>query len=114
MRRACQLNSLSGLCITKLDVLDGLPELKIATAYELNGERIEHLPSGAAQLAACVPVYETMPGWDGATEGVLSWDALPENARAYLDRLAELTGTRIAIVSTGPDRKETIVLDSPF
>ncbi len=114
VKRACQLNSISGLCITKLDVLDGLEELKIAVSYELYGDRIEALPSGAAQLAACVPVYETMPGWDGATEGVLSWDELPENARLYLERLAELTGTPVAIVSTGPDRRETIVLDNPF
>ena len=95
-------------------MLDGLQELKVAIAYELNGERIDYLPSGAAQLAECVPVYETMPGWEGATEGVLSFDELPENARNYLTRLSELTKTAIAIVSTGPDRKETIVLDNPF
>ncbi len=114
VRRACQLNSISGLCITKLDVLDGLEELKIATAYELDGEQIDSLPSGAAQLARCKPVYETMPGWDAGTEGVLTWAELPENAQAYLERLAVLTDTRLAIVSTGPDRKETIVLESPF
>lgn len=114
VRRACQLNSISGLCITKLDVLDGLQELKIATAYELDGERIDYLPSGAAQLARCVPVYETMPGWEQGTEGVLSWDQLPGNAQAYLQRLAEITRTPLAIVSTGPDRRETIVLESVF
>lgn len=114
VRRACQLNSVSGLCVTKLDVLDGLRELKVATAYELNGKRIDHLPSGAAQLADCVPIYETMPGWEGATEGVLSWDELPENARTFLRRLAELTETELAIISTGADRKETIVLNNPF
>ncbi len=114
VKRACQLNSISGLCITKLDVLDGLKELKIAVGYELDGKQISHLPSGAAQLARCQPVYETHPGWSGATEGVLSWDDLPDNAKKYLDRLSELAGAPIAIVSTGPDRRETIVLENPF
>ena len=114
VKRACQLNSISGLCITKLDVLDGLKELKIAVAYELDGKQISHLPSGAAQLARCKPVYEIHPGWSGATEGVLSWDELPENAKKYLDRLSELAETPISIVSTGPDRRETVVLENPF
>ncbi len=114
VRRACQLNSVSGLCITKLDVLDGLEELKIAVGYEIDGKAVTHLPSGAAQLARCKPVYESHPGWSGATEGVLSWEDLPENARNYLQRLSELTETPISIVSTGPDRRETIVLDNPF
>jgi adenylosuccinate synthase len=114
VKRACELNSVSGLCITKLDVLDGLDELKISVGYEIDGKRVTHMPSGAAQLARCTPVYESHPGWTDATEGVLSWEELPENARKYLDRLSELTGTPISIVSTGPDRRETIVLSNPF
>lgn len=114
VKRACTISGVSGLCVTKLDVLDGLAELKISTGYLLDGKTISHLPSGAEQLARCEPVYETMPGWAGATAGVIEWQDLPENAKAYLARLAELTNTPVHVVSTGPDRKETIVVQNPF
>lgn len=114
VKRACALSSVSGLCITKLDVLDGLEELKISVGYELDGTSIEHLPSGADQLARCVPVYLTMPGWTETTKGVVEWEALPDTAKSYLQKLAELTGTAIHVVSTGPDRRETMVLENPF
>ena len=114
VKRACALSGVTGLCITKLDVLDGLESLKISVAYELDGHRIDYLPSGAEQLARCVPVYETMPGWSESTVGAMEWSALPANARAYLERLAELAGTPIHVVSTGPDRRETMVLENPF
>ncbi len=114
VKRACIISGVTGLCITKLDVLDGLEELKISVGYELDGKSISHLPSGAEQISRCVPVYESMPGWTDATEGVVEYDALPANAKAYLARLAELTGTPVHIVSTGPDRRETIVLENPF
>lgn len=114
VKRACALSSVTGLCITKLDVLDGLEELKISVGYELDGKTIEHLPSGAEQLARCVPVYQSMPGWTETTEGVVDWEALPDNAKSYLQKLAELTGTPIHVVSTGPDRRETMVLENPF
>lgn len=114
VRRASMLSSVTGLCLTKLDVLDGLEELKIAVAYELDGERITHLPSGAERLERCVPVYESMPGWTESTEGAVEWSALPANAQAYIERLSELTETAVHIVSTGPDRRQTMVLNNPF
>ncbi len=114
VKRACSLSSVSGMCITKLDVLDGLEELKICTAYELDGEKITHLPTGAEQFSRCVPVYESLPGWTETTEGATDWDQLPENAKRYVNRLAELTGTPVHIVSTGPDRVQTIVLENPY
>lgn len=114
VKRACALSSVSGLCITKLDVLDGLEEISICTAYELDGEQISYLPTGAEQFSRCVPVYEVMQGWSDNTEGVTDWDQLPENAKKYIARLAELTGTPVHMVSTGPDRVQTIVLDNPY
>lgn len=114
LRRSRQINSLTGLCVTKLDVLDGLDTLKICTGYRFEGQNISTLPAGADGIAECEPVYEEMPGWTDSTKGVRSWDALPENARNYLQRLSELTETPIAIISTGPDREHTIVVDNPF
>ena len=114
VRRASMLNSVTGMCLTKLDVLDGLAELKIAVAYELDGEKITHMPTGAERLSRCVAVYETLPGWSETTQGITEWQSLPENAKNYVDRLSELTGTDVHIVSTGPDRKETIVIKHPF
>jgi adenylosuccinate synthase len=114
MRRSIQLNGVSGLCITKLDVLDGLPVVKICTGYRRAGQPVDLLPFGAEDVAACEPLYEEWPGWTGSTVGVRSWDALPEPARRYLQRLAELVGAPIDMVSTGPDRDETILLRHPF
>lgn len=114
VRRASMLNSVTGMCLTKLDVLDGLPELKIAVAYELDGKEVTHLPTGAERLSRCVPIYETMPGWTETTQGITNWDSLPDAAKKYVERLSELTDTEVHIVSTGPDRKETIVIRHPF
>ncbi len=114
MRRAAALNSLTGLCITKLDVLDGLETLKICTAYNCNGDTLTSLPLGIDKLSACEPIYEEMPGWSESTVGITDYDALPDNAKAYLTRLQEVTGVPIDIISTGPDREETIVVRSPF
>ncbi|MFK8068193.1 MAG: adenylosuccinate synthase [Gammaproteobacteria bacterium] len=114
LRRSRQINSLSGLCMTKLDVLDGLETLKICIAYKYRDKQITTLPAGADAIAECLPVYEEMPGWSGSTYGIQSWDALPIEAKNYLERLSEHTGAPISIVSTGPDRAETIVLDNPF
>ncbi len=114
VKRACALSSVSGLCITKLDVLDGLEEIKICIGYELDGQKITHLPTGAEQFSRCVPVYESWPGWTENTEGVTDMNNLPGNAKAYVNRLAELTATPIHMVSTGPDRVQTIVLENPF
>ena len=114
MRRAAALNSLTGLCITKLDVLDGLKTLKLCTAYTCRGETITSLPLGLDDLSVCEPVYEEMPGWSESTAGITDHDALPENAKAYLKRIQEITGVPIDIVSTGPDREETIIVRNPF
>ncbi len=114
VRRACLLSSVTGLCLTKLDVLDGLDELQIAVAYELDGVRITHPPSAAEALERCVPVYESMPGWSESTEGAVEWESLPVNARAYIERLTALIETPVHIVSTGPDRQQTMILNNPF
>lgn len=114
MRKSAQLNSLSGICLTKLDVLDGLDKIGICTAYKINGQLTETAPLGADQYEACEAVIEEMPGWEGTTAGVTDFNALPANAKAYIARLEELVGVRVTILSTGPDRNETIVLESPF
>ncbi|HEB83319.1 MAG TPA: adenylosuccinate synthase [Gammaproteobacteria bacterium] len=114
LRRAAQINSLTGLCITKLDVLDGLETIKICSHYRFDGNEITMPPLGADAIEQCVPVYEELPGWSDSTEGVKSLDALPENARNYLKRLEEIVGVPVDIISTGPERDETIILNHPF
>jgi len=114
LTRSLQLNGVNGLCITKLDVLDGMPEIRICTSYTVRGKPAALLPSGADAVAECEPVYESLPGWDESTVGVRAKAELPANARAYLERIEALTGTQIAMVSTGPDRDETILLRHPF
>ncbi len=114
LKRAIIINGVSGLCITKLDVLDGLPEIKVCVGYDLRGQRIDILPLDADDVAACVPIYDTFPGWSGTTFGVTDWDALPLNARRYLERVKEFIGAPIDMVSTGPDREHTILLRHPY
>jgi len=115
MRRAVQINSISGLCLTKLDVLDGLEELKICVGYKLPDGSTSDLPPMAAEDYEKVePIYETMSGWSESTVGVTSHDKLPQAALAYIARLEALTGVPVDIISTGPDRAETIVLQHPF
>jgi len=114
LKRSAQINGLSGLCVTKLDVLDGLDELKVCTGYKVDGKTLDILPYGAESIAACTPIYESHPGWSESTLGVQQFDKLPKNAQNYLRRIEELVGTRVALVSTGPDRNETIVLHHPF
>ncbi|MDB5854834.1 MAG: purA1 [Herminiimonas sp.] len=114
LKRSVQINGVSGMCLTKLDVLDGLDTLKLCTGYNLDGKSIAIFPVGAEDAAKCVPVYEEMPGWKESTVGAKSMDALPSNARAYIDRIEKLVGVPIDMVSTGPDREETIVLRHPF
>ncbi|WP_123104419.1 adenylosuccinate synthase [Acidithiobacillus sulfuriphilus] len=109
LRAACRVNGVSGLCITKLDVLDGLIEIQVAVGYRVNGVARKDLPCGAEALAACEPIYETLPGWKESTAGARRWEDLPVNARHYLERVAELVGRPLAIVSTGPDREDTIL-----
>jgi adenylosuccinate synthase len=114
LKRAVQLNGLSGICITKLDVLDGLDTVRVAVGYRTSGGTRDILPVGAEALAICEPIYEEFPGWSESTVGVREFDALPRNARDYLRRLEALVGAPVAIISTGPDREETIVLRHPF
>jgi len=114
LRRAAQVNSITGLCITKLDVLDGLETLKICTSYKYEGEILEMPPIGADAIEKCVPVYEEMPGWSEATVGVRDKNKLPQNALNYLARLEEVVGVPVDIISTGPERDETIVLRNPY
>lgn len=114
LRRSNQINSISGLCITKLDVLDGLDTISICVGYRQNGKELLTPPVGADAIATCEPIYETVPGWKDSTVGVKSYDELPESARSYLKRIEEVTETPIDIISTGPDRNETIILRNPF
>lgn len=114
LKRSIIINGISGLCITKLDVLDGLAEIKVCVGYELNGKRIDILPLDADDVAACVPIYDTFPGWSETTFGVTEWDKLPLNARRYLERVQEFIGAPIDMVSTGPDRVHTILLKHPY
>ncbi len=114
LKRSMIINGVSGMCITKLDVLDGLPEIRIAVGYKLGGRAIDILPLDADEVAACEPVYETLPGWRDTTAGLTNWEQLPANARRYLERIEALTGTPVDMVSTGPDRVHTILLRHPF
>jgi adenylosuccinate synthase len=114
LKRSAQVNGLSGLCITKLDVLDGLKELKLCTGYKLDGETIDILPMGADDIARCEPLYETLPGWSDSTVGVTDYAKLPVQARHYLERIAEITGVPIHVISTSPDRDHTIMVRHPF
>ena len=114
LKRSVRLNGISGLCITKLDVLDGLETIKIGIGYHIDGVLTDVLPYGAAKVAQAVPVFEEMPGWSESTVGVTEFDKLPMNAQRYLKRMAEVCGVKIDMVSTGPDRNETIILNNPF
>jgi adenylosuccinate synthase len=114
LKRSAQVNGLTGLCITKLDVLDGLKELLLCTAYELDGEVVDILPMGADDIARCQPIYEHIEGWSEATVGITDFDKLPINARLYLQRIEQVTGVPIHIISTSPDRDHTIMKRHPF
>jgi len=114
LKRSIQLNGVSGLCITKLDVLDEVEVVKICTGYEIDGQLSEILPVGAEELERCVPVYEDLPGWMESTVGVKRFEQLPKKARDYLERIQALCRVPIDLISTGPDREETIVRRHPF
>ncbi len=114
LRRAVQINGLTGLAIMKLDVLDGMDTVKLGVGYLYKGEKIDIMPAGADAVAECEPIYEEFPGWKESTFGVQKWEDLPESAQRYLTRLAEVAGAPIAVVSTGPDRVQTILRANPF
>lgn len=114
LKRALQLNGVNGLCITKLDVLDGLETLKICVAYRLNDKLIDLIPTGAELVQACEPIYQELPGWNDSTIGLTQFNALPAAAQAYLRHIEKLTQTPIAMISTGAERDETILIQHPF
>ncbi|MBL8316319.1 MAG: adenylosuccinate synthase [Rubrivivax sp.] len=114
LKRSMIINGISGLCITKLDVLDGLPEIRVCTGYRLGSRELDILPLDADEIVQCEPVYETLPGWTQTTAGLTNWEQLPGNALRYLERVQALIGVPIDMVSTGPDRVHTIVLRHPY
>ena len=114
LRRAVINNSITGLCVTKLDVLDEMETIRVCTGYTRDGEPLDRAPVGAEALADCQPIYEDIPGWNSSTVGISEYDKLPAAAKAYLQRVEELVETPIALISTGPDRKHTIVLEHPL
>ena len=114
LRRAVRINSVSGLCITKLDVLDEMPVVRLCTGYRLDGERRDAPPSSAEELGRCEPVYEDLPGWRSPTAGIRSRTGLPPRARAFVERVESLVGVPIDVISTGAGRDETIVERHPF
>ena len=114
LRRAMHTNSITGLCVTKLDVLDDVETIKVCTHYELDGEKIDIPPINTTEFSRCTPVYEEIAGWKSSTFGVTSYDELPENAKLYLKRMGELLETPIDIISTGPDRDHTMIVRHPY
>jgi len=114
LRRVIELNGITGLCITKLDVLDGLPELKICTAYKLDGETLDSIPIDSDRWQDIEPVYETFAGWQEPTAGTTEMNRLPKAAREYIDAMEHLTGAPAHIISTGPERNENIIREYPF
>ena len=114
VRQTCATSGMHGISLTKLDVLDGFEELKICTGYELDGARLDYLPTAADQQARCVPIYETMPGWSESTEGARSWNELPAAAVKYVRRIEELIDCPVALLSTSPERDDTILVTDPF
>jgi adenylosuccinate synthase len=114
LKRSLEINSVTGMCITKLDVMDGMETVRICVAYELDGKQVTTPPVGADRFEQCSPVFIELPGWSESTVGAKSYDDLPKNAKDYLRKIEELCETPIDIISTGPDREETIVLRHPF
>ena len=114
LKRAVQLNGVSGLCVTKLDVLDTMEEVKVCVGYYIDGSFSDLLPGGADDTARCEPVYENHPGWQQSTVGIRDFEKLPSNARAYLERIEEILGVPIDMISTGAEREDTIVRRHPF
>ena len=114
VRQTCATSGVTGISLTKLDVLDGFEELKICVGYELDGQTLDYLPTAADQQARCTPIYETMPGWKESTEGARSWADLPAGAIKYVRRIEELINCPVAMLSTSPERDDTILVTDPF
>jgi adenylosuccinate synthase len=114
VRQTCATSGVTGISLTKLDVLDGFETLKICVGYELDGKRMDYLPTAADEQARCKPIYEEMPGWSESTEGARSWADLPANAIKYVRRVEELIECPVALLSTSPEREDTILVTDPF
>lgn len=114
LRQTCATSGVNGIALTKLDVLDGFEELKICVAYDLDGKRLDYLPTAADEQARCTPIYETLPGWSESTEGARTWAELPANAIKYVRRVEELIDCPVALLSTSPEREDTILVTDPF
>lgn len=114
VRQTCATSGIKGICLTKLDVLDGFETLKICVGYELDGEKLDYLPTAADQQARCTPIYEEIDGWSESTEGARSWNDLPANAIKYVKRVEELIECPVALLSTSPEREDTILVTDPF
>ena len=114
VRQTCATSGINGISLTKLDVLDGFETLKICVGYELDGQRLDYLPTAADQQARCTPIYEEMPGWSESTEGARSWADLPAGAIKYVRRVEELIQCPVALLSTSPERDDTILVTDPF
>ncbi len=114
VRQTCATSGVNGIALTKLDVLDGFETLKICTGYEVDGQQYDYLPTAAETQAACTPIYEEVPGWQETTEGARSWADLPANAIKYVRRIEELIGCPVAMLSTSPEREDTILVTDPF
>ena len=114
VRQACILGGVDGIALTKLDVLDGMDELKVCTGYELDGRRLDRLPAPSDEQARATPIYESVPGWSGTTQGARSWGDLPAEAVKYVRRIEELVGVPVWLLSTSPEREDTILVTDPF
>jgi adenylosuccinate synthase len=114
VRQTVKTSGIDGIALTKLDILDGFKEIKVCTGYRLDGEILEHLPAGQSDQARVEPVYETIPGWEGSTAGARSWADLPAQAIKYVRRIEELIGATVAVLSTSPERDDTILVHNPF
>ena len=114
VRQTVKTSGIDGIALTKLDILDGFDEIRICTAYKLDGQIIDRLPASQAAQARVEPVYETIPGWEGTTSGARSWAELPAQAIKYVRRIEELIGAPVALLSTSPERDDTILVHNPF
>jgi adenylosuccinate synthase len=114
VRQACKVSGIDGIALTKLDVLDGLDEINICVGYELDGKRISHYPASSVAQANVKPIYETIEGWKESTQGARSWAQLPAAAVKYVRRIEELIEAPVAMLSTSPERDDTILVADPF
>jgi adenylosuccinate synthase len=114
VRQTCATSGVKGIALTKLDVLDGFETLRICVGYDLDGQRLDYLPTAADAQARCTPIYEEMPGWSASTEGARSWADLPGEAVKYVRRIEELIECPVALLSTSPEREDTILVTDPF